>query len=187
MSPIELVAAALGLANVFLIVRRSVWNYPFALGMVALYAVIFWDAKLYSDAGLQVFFFVVNVYGWWAWARNQAGAGRIIVERLTPFYQALWGAAAIAAIWAWGSFMATYTDASAPYWDASIAMLSVAGQILMTRRYIENWHYWIVVNLISVPLYWSKGLLYTAGLYGIFLALAVAGLIEWRKAEVQQA
>jgi nicotinamide mononucleotide transporter len=186
MSPIELVAAALGLANVFLIVRRSVWNYPFALGMVALYAVIFWDAKLYSDAGLQVFFFAVNVYGWWAWTRSKSGAGTILVERMKPAHRALWMGGALAAIWGWGSFMAAQTDASAPYWDASIAMLSVAGQILMTQRFIENWHYWIVVNVISVPLYWSKGLYLTAGLYVIFLALAVAGLIEWRKAEARQ-
>jgi nicotinamide mononucleotide transporter len=186
MSPIELLASAFGLVNVFLIVRRSVWNYPFALAMVSLYAVIFWQSKLYSDAALQIFFFVINVWGWWAWSRNKAGAGTIVVARLSRFASVLWVLGSVAAIWLWGSFMAANTDASYPYWDASVAMLSVVGQILMTRRCIENWHYWIVVNAISIPLYWIKNLHLTAGLYLVFLALAIAGLIAWRKAEAQQ-
>ncbi len=87
------------------------------------------------------------------------------------------------AIWAWGAIMHAETDASYPYWDASVAMLSIVGQILMTRRFVENWHYWIIVNIISIPLYIVKDLHLTAGLYGMFLVLAVAGLVEWRKAE----
>jgi nicotinamide mononucleotide transporter len=82
--------------------------------------------------------------------------------------------------------MAANTDATYPHWDAAIAMLSVAGQILMTRRYIENWHWWIVVNMISVPLYLTKALYLTTGLYALFLVFAVLGLIEWRRAEAKQ-
>ena len=151
--------------------------------MVALYFVIFRDAKLYSDAGLQVFFAVINLYGWWSWNRNKSDSGVITVRRLPATGYVLWIAGSIAAIWAWGAVMHAETDASYPYWDASVAMLSIAGQILMTRRFVENWHYWIIVNLISIPLYILKDLHLTAGLYGLFLVLAVAGLVEWRKAE----
>jgi nicotinamide mononucleotide transporter len=182
MSAIEIVAVILGIANILLIIRRSVWNFPVAIAMVALYFVIFREAKLYSDAGLQVFFAAVNLYGWWSWHRNQADAGEVVVRRLPALGYALWIAGTVAAIWGWGAFMRTYTDASYPYWDASVAMLSVAGQILMTRRFIENWHWWIVVNLISIPLYAAKELYLTAGLYGVFLMLAIAGLVAWRKA-----
>ncbi len=183
MAPLEWLASALGLANIIFIVRRSVWNYPFALAMVTLYGFIFWDAKLYSDAGLQVFFFVVNLYGWRAWSRNAVQQGEIVVDRLGTVGRIGWMFGSIAAIAAWGSFMAARTDASYPYWDASVAMLSVTAQILMTRRYVENWHWWIVVNLISIPLYWSKGLYATMVLYCVFLVLAIIGLMEWRKAE----
>jgi nicotinamide mononucleotide transporter len=79
--------------------------------------------------------------------------------------------------------MARTTDASLPYWDSAVAMTSIAAQILMTRRYIENWHWWIAVNLVSIPLYLVKGLTVTAGLYAVFLAMAVGGLIAWRRAE----
>jgi nicotinamide mononucleotide transporter len=183
MSAIEIIAVLLGLANIILIIRRSVWNFPFGIVMVALYFWIFREAKLYSDAGLQIFFVVVNLYGWWSWNRTKADAGAIAVRRLSPLAYAGWIAGSIAAIAAWGYFMGANTDASYPYWDASVAMLSVAGQILMTRRFAENWHYWIIVNLISIPLYIAKDLHLTAGLYGLFLILAIAGLVEWRRAE----
>ncbi len=73
MSELEWLAAGLGVINVIFVVRRSIWNFPFALAMVALYFFVFFEAKLYSDALLQIFFFVINGFGWWAWS---AGAGR---------------------------------------------------------------------------------------------------------------
>lgn len=185
MSPIEVAATLLGVANIILIVRRSIWNYPAALAMVSLYAVIFWGAKLYSDAGLQAFFFVINLYGWWAWSRNRADAGEIVVERLDRSALAALAALSLAAILLWGTMMARFTDATHPYWDGSIAMLSVAAQILMTQRYLENWWWWIIVNLVSVPLYLIKGLYLTAALYVLFLILAIWGLIEWRRTRQQ--
>ena len=75
MSPLEIIAVALGVANILLVAKRNIWNFPVALIMVALYARIFWEAKLYSDAGLQGFFFAVNLYGWWSWRANKADAG----------------------------------------------------------------------------------------------------------------
>ena len=183
MSVTEIVAVLLGITNIVLIIRRSVLNFPVAIIMVTLYFVIFREAKLYSDAGLQVFFAAVNVYGWWSWNRNKVDAGEVAVRRLPAPGYALWTAGSVAAIWAWGSFMGSYTQTSYPYWDASVAMLSVAGQILMTRRFVENWHWWIVVNMISIPLYVTKELYLTAGLYGVFLALAIAGLVEWRSVQ----
>ena len=182
MSPLEIIAVALGVTNILLVAKRNIWNFPVALIMVALYARIFWDAKLYSDAGLQGFFFAVNLYGWWSWRANKAVAGEVVVETLPPVGLWLWVAASLAAVIGWGAIMARLTDASYPYWDASVAMLSVAAQLLMTWRKIENWYWWIVVNILSIGLYAVKGLYLTTGLYVVFLVLAVWGLINWRKA-----
>jgi nicotinamide mononucleotide transporter len=182
MSPIEIAAVLLGIANIILIIRRSVWNYPFGIAMVTLYFFIFRDLKLYSDAGLQIFFLVVNLYGWWSWNRNRADMGEIVVERLGTEGLLAWIAGSVIATLCWGSVMSNHTDASYPFWDAGVAMLSVVGQILMTRRYLENWWWWIAVNVISIPLYVVKGIYLTAGLYVLFLALAIAGLVEWRRA-----
>ncbi len=186
MSYLEALAALFGLANILLIVRRSVWNFPAALIMVSLTGVVLWEAKLYSDAGLQAFFFIVNILGWVLWARNRGAAGEIMVDRLGAAGQIVWIALAMAATYGWGLFMALNTDATNPWWDASVAMLSIAAQILMTRRYINNWHWWIVVNILSIGLYWHKQLYVFTGLYVIFLGMAVWGLIEWRRAEARQ-
>ena len=186
MSWLEAIASLFGIANILLIVRRSVWNFPAALVMVTLTGIVLWDARLYSDAGLQAFFFVVNLLGWVLWARNRGDAGEIIVRRMRLSGRIMAVALAMAATWGWGLFMAFNTDATNPWWDASVAMLSVTAQILMTRRFIDNWHWWIVVNLISIGLYWQKQLYWFTGLYVIFLGMAVWGLVEWRRAEARQ-
>ena len=183
MSLIETIAFLLGVANVTLVVRRSLWNYPFGLATVALYTSIFYDAKLYSDAILQCFFFMVQLYGWANWARSKSNEGAVQVERLTTGKRLIWLAGIAAATLAWGAGMHRFTDAAFPWWDASVAMLSVAAQILLSRRAIENWVLWIAVDIDAIGLYAAKDLWLTAILYMVFLALSVWGLIDWRRAE----
>lgn len=186
MSALEIVAFVLGVINVALVVRRSIWNYPFALAMVTLYARIFFDAKLYSDALLQLFFFAVNLYGWWAWSRASAAEGTIVVERLATTERWLWAMGTAVATLIWGGLVHRFTDAALPWWDASVAILSVAAQILQSRRLIDSWVVWIVVDLLSIGLYAVKGLWLTLALYAIFLVMAVWGLIDWRRVQRRQ-
>ena len=183
MNALEIVAVLLGFANIILLVFRSVWNYPFGILMVLLYAFVFHDAKLYSDALLQIFFLIVQIYGWWHWTRIKAEAGEIVVERLSLRSIALLGGASAVAIYCWGYMMHRLTDASYPWWDASIAILSVVAQILLARRYVENWAVWILVDIISIGVYAAKGLWPTLGLYIAFLIIATWGLIDWLRVD----
>ncbi|MDT8757130.1 nicotinamide riboside transporter PnuC [Sphingomonas psychrotolerans] len=183
MSPIEAAATLFGLINVTLVVRRSMWNYPFALAMVTLYAWIFFHQKLYSDALLQLFYIVVNLYGWWNWARSRAESGEVRVEQLSGGARLAWVGTCVVATAAWGALMHRYTDAQYPWWDGGIAVFSVAAQILQSRRNWESWVLWILVDVAAIPLFVSKGLWLTAGLYLVFLALSVWGLIHWIKAK----
>ena len=180
---LEILASLLGLANIILLVRRSIWNYPFGIAMVALYADIFFSAKLYSDALLQLFFFAIQVYGWWAWWRAGGGEHKVEVERLTGPARAAWIAMIAFTSFAWGTMMHAYTDASFPWWDATVAMASIAAQILLARRMIENWILWISVDAMAIGLYLAKGLTLTAVLYFVFLLLCIFGLREWAAAE----
>lgn len=180
-SLLEIIAVILGLANIVLVVRRSLWNYPFGIAMVSLYFAIFLEAKLYSDALLQLFFLALNIYGWLNWTRARTDDG-VAVRWQGARAFLLWGGAGIAAALAWGLLMHRHTDAAYPYWDAGIALLSVLAQWLMARRFIDNWIWWIIVDCLAMPLYWVKGLHLTAGLYGVFLALSIAGLAEWVRA-----
>ena len=182
MSAAELAAFGLGIANIVLLIRRNVWNYPFGIAMVAIYFFVFRDAKLYSDALLQIFFLVVQLYGWWHWTRARAETGEIRVEVLQPATRLLLAVSSLVLIAGWGWLMATMTDASFPWLDASVAILSVFAQVLLARRYLENWVVWILVDLISIGLYAAKGLWLTLLLYVIFLALATLGLVRWRQA-----
>ncbi len=108
---IEIAAALLGVVNVALVVRRSIWNYPFAIAMVALYFFVFVDAKLYSDSLLQIFFLVINLYGWWELVAQYAVDAGVAVERLRPGQRWAWLAGTAAASLVWGLGMARFTDA----------------------------------------------------------------------------
>ncbi|MBB5684335.1 nicotinamide riboside transporter PnuC [Sphingobium boeckii] len=187
MSGLEIIAVILGAINIVLIVRRNIWNYPVGMAMVTLYAQIFFDAKLYSDALLQIFFFIVQIYGWWYWLRGRAQVGDIVVEALSWRARGLGVAGLILATASWGWMMHRYTDAHFPWWDGGIAMMSVAAQLLMSRRYLENWLLWIGVDIMSVGLYWVKDLKLTSALYVVFLALSIWGFEEWMRVRQQKA
>lgn len=183
--PIEWIAVACGILNVGLIIRRSIWNYPFGFVMVVLYFFIFWELRLYSEALLQVYFFAVQVYGVHVWLNGRAPDGRIILAPLgTRMFGLYLGATAV--VWlSVAGLMATYTDSSAPYWDSAVAALSITAQFLLSRRHIQSWYLWIAVDVLAIGLFYTRGLEPTAALYVVFLGLAITGLIQWNRAANQ--
>jgi nicotinamide mononucleotide transporter len=182
MNPLEIIAVGLGLANIVLLVRRNIWNFPFGIAMVALYAVIFFQARLYAEAGLQVFFAVVQFYGWSLWLRAGGVAEAVEVRWLDWPSRAGWLVAIAVMAAALGTAMDRYTDAAAPYPDATIAAGSIAAQFLLSFRRIENWMLWIAIDIGAIGLYITRDLHLTAGLYCVFLVLSVLGLREWSRA-----
>lgn len=179
---LEWIATAAGIVCVVLVVRRSLWNYPFAILSVSLFAIVFRDAKLYSDALLQLFFIAINLYGWISWLCSRATAGEVVVERLTPIEQVAALTGMIGLTLGWGAVMASQTDAANPYVDAAVAMLSIGAQVLQAMRRLESWYVWIVVDLIAIPLFATKGLYAASGLYVVYLILSVWGLRDWQRA-----
>jgi nicotinamide mononucleotide transporter len=185
-SAVEWVAAALVVVNVALVARRSVWNYPVGIVGVALYADVFASVRLYSDAALQGFFLVLNAYGWANWRRSRQAAGTVVVERMAAGERVRWAVAIAGATIGWGWLMHRYTDAALPWWDAGVAMASVAAQWLMALRRWENWVLWIAVDLLSVGLYLAKELWPTAALYVLLTGIACWGLADWLRARQKQ-
>lgn len=185
MNPWELVAAAFGLANLLLLARRSVWNFPCGMVMVAIFAVIFFQARLYAVAGLQIGFFAAQVHGLWAWeqAGRQAGGSdaAVPVRRLRA---GRWPLVLIAGtlLSAAIALLLRQTDAAAPIADGSVAAWSLAAQALTNLRMVESWPLWALINIASVALYASQALWVTAGLYVLFLAIALYSWREWRRA-----
>jgi nicotinamide mononucleotide transporter len=181
MSPVEVTAVAFGLACVILTIRQSIWSWPTGLVQVVLYIWIFKQARLYSDMVLHVIYVPMQLYGWYHWlagARAQH-APKLPIRRITPRAAAIWLLISAAAIAADGYLMRRYFDAALPYWDAAIAVLSLLAQYLLARKVLENWILWITIDVIAIGVYWAKDIKLTAGLYAVFLVLAITGLIAW--------
>ncbi|MGY4399009.1 nicotinamide mononucleotide transporter [Sphingomonas sp. UYAg733] len=183
MSLVEAIASLLIVINVALVARRSIWNYAFAIAGVLIYAWIFFQAKLYSDALLQGFFLMINLYGWRHWSQSAARVGEVRVERMLPVDRGRWIGGIVVATAAWGWLMHRFTDAALPWLDAGIAMASIAAQILLSRQRIENWVLWIAVDIVAIGMYALKDLWVTSALYIVLLAVSIWGLRDWRRAE----
>ena len=149
--------------------------------MVALYFFVFHDAKLYSDALLQIFFLVIQLYGWWLWTRADRVDHGVAVGWMSGRARLAWLAGILAAILVWGTGMGRFTDAIAPFADATVAGLSVAAQILQSFRRVESWVLWISVDALAIGLFTWRGLGVTAALYSLFLVLSVVGLVKWQR------
>ena len=182
MDPIEITATLFGLACVWLTVRQNIWCWPTGLVMVTLYIFIFHEARLYSDMGLQVVYIFMQIYGWWNWLHGGKDHGVLKVTRLAAAEILLWAAVAVMGVSALGYYMDTYTDADFAYPDAVTTVLSLVAQWLMAKKILESWLIWITVDILSVSIYYLKGLYPTAGLYLVFLGLASIGFLTWRKA-----
>jgi nicotinamide mononucleotide transporter len=181
MSLLDFVAALTGVIGVWLSTREHVWNWPVGLVNVALYAVIFYRVRLYADMGLQVIYFILCAYGWWAWLHGGADRGALHVSRVSRRLALLLLVLGVGFAVLLGAVLHYGTDASYPWLDSALASGSLVAQYMLTRKQLENWAVWIVVDAIYVALYVAKGLPLTAVLYAIFLALAVLGLREWRR------
>lgn len=182
---LEIVAFALAIQMVVCNIRVNPIAWPLAIASSLLYFLLFWNSKLYGEAGLQIFFVVVAGWGWWQWLRGRQDDGQPLqVRSLAP--SARWGLLAALAV-AWpltGLFLARTTDTDVPWWDAFPTAASLLGQWLLGRKYVENWAAWLVVNAVSVALFAYKGLWLTVVLYAIFIAMSVAGLRAWRRLAV---
>jgi nicotinamide mononucleotide transporter len=181
LSILELVAAVLGLISVGLTVRQNVWCWPTGAVMVALYAFIFWRTKLYADAGLQVIYFVLQFYGWYEWLRGGEGQTALPVSRTSPRLLLGLGILGVCGTAAMGTALGHWTDQAFPYGDSAVTVFSLIAQWMMARKLLENWLFWIGVDVLAVGIYWAKELYPTAVLYTVFLAMCVAGYRLWRR------
>jgi len=197
MTTIEILATILGILCVGLLILRNQWSWPIGLVQVVLQGIVLWNAKLYAETALQGVFWVLQLYGWWAWIasnRNESTSQSINtpvqVERLSTnasiFFIGLTLLQTILIAW----FLMSFTNGKSPIADAFITAASLTAQYLLAKRYYENWGYWIVVDVLSIPLYVIRELPVLAVLYVVFLAMAIAGFYQWRKAlqnqEIQQ-
>lgn len=180
MALLEPIAVASALASVWLLLRKHIANWPAGLVSVACYGVVFVDAKLYADALLQAAFFGFGVAGWLRWHKDGPADGTFAVTRAGARQWAAAAAIATAGILAVAGALATWTDSPLPVADSAIFVLSLLAIWWQSLKRLEHWWLWIAVDVISIPVYASRGLPLTAALYAGFLVLCIAGLLSWR-------
>ena len=178
---IEWIAAVAGAISVYLSARENIWSWPTAIVNVGLYIFVFLESGLYSDMGLQVVYLVLSVYGWYKWLYGGAQHTALHVSKATGREWVAAGAIGIVFWYALGRYTSTLPGVAYPYLDSALATLSLVAQWMMTRKKLENWALWIVADIVYVPMYIFKHLYVTAGLYAVFLVLAVLGLVGWRR------
>jgi len=181
MSLTEILGFVSGAVNVWLLARQNIWNWPVGLANNALYVAVFLAAGLYGDAGLQLVYIALGIYGWWTWAHPGARTGLEVTR--TPRNTWMWlTPVTVASAVGLALFLRHFTDSTVPGWDGFTTALSLAAIYGQTRKYLESWWLWILADLIYIPLYVYKHLWLTSGLYFVFLLLCVMGLWEWSKA-----
>ena len=175
---LEAASVVTGAVCVWLTVRENVWNFPLGLVNVACFSVLFFGTRLYADAGLQVVYFVLGLIGWRLWLHGGERGTALRVSRAGAMHLRILAAGGVATtliLWA----TLRHVGGSASFLDALTTSISLCAQWLLNRKHVESWYAWIAADLIYVPLYVYKELYLTAGLYAVFLVMAVMGLRRW--------
>lgn len=192
MSYVEIVAALFGALSVYFYIVRNHWSWPVGLVQVVLYIGVFEQAKLYADMLLHFVYAGLQLYGWWAWYQStkrqpaspvDSASGQddsLEIRELGVKGNIACILVSLALTTVYSLLLGRYTDASSPLPDSCIAAFSLTAQMLLAWRYVDNWRYWIFVDLIAIGLFAFKELYITSILYALFLVMAIAGDRAWR-------
>lgn len=178
---LEILATLTGLFNVYLAARANIWNWLFGMISVSLYLVIFLKVKLYADMSLQLIFFILQFYGLYQWLYGGVEHSSLLIRKASR--GVLLAAVIITFCLFFGIafILQHYTDSTTIYTDAFITALSLVAQWMMSKKWIEHWWLWIIVDLISIEMYFNKNLYFTSGLYVVFCMLGLFGYYCWKK------
>ena len=179
-SLLEISGVITGILCVYLAAKNSIWNWPIAIISVLIYVFIFFESKLYADTGLQVYFLLMNFYGWYFWSRKEI-TQKVPVSSIS-FKEIILSVSAVIIFTAGlGYFLNMGTDASFPFVDSFCTACSLVAQVFLARKVLETWLIWIFVDIIYVGVYLIKDLHLTAGMYALYIVIAVVGYRDWHK------
>ena len=179
---IEILGAILGLAYIFFSIKQHILTWPTGLLTSALYVVVFFNARLYADMGLQVYYVVISIYGWYFWLTGKKQNETKVAVKTTR--KVLWLKLAVVSIALYALLLfilSSYTNSDVPHMDSVTTALSIVATWMLARKYIEHWLLWIFIDAFSAGLYVYKGLWATVILFIVYTVMALLGYIEWKK------
>jgi nicotinamide mononucleotide transporter len=178
MTIIEIIAVFFAVSYVILAARESIWCWLAAAISVLLYIYICYNAKLYPETGLQVFYLIMAAYGYIQW--NKPKKNTPIISWSKQKHLLIIVISSIASI-GLGYYFDEYTNAKLPYLDSATTTFSLFATYMVTKKVIENWMYWVVIDIASIYLYYSRDLTISAGLFALYVVLATIGYFQWKK------
>jgi nicotinamide mononucleotide transporter len=176
----ELLGFITGAICVWLQVKENVWNWPAGIANNIFYLVVFWTSGLYADSLLQWFYILISIYGWWNWLRGGTAHSRLKISRTSRVGMLVYIALTATGTVLFQELLRKYTNSTVPLWDGLTTAMSLTAQYMLTRKVIENWWWWIAVDVIYIALYTYKRLYLTSVLYAIFLGMCIVGLRQWQ-------
>ena len=180
---LEIIGTLVGLVYLWLEYKASIYLWIASIIMPAIYIFVFYEAGLYADFGINVYYVGAAIYGWMMWKYG----GKNKEEQELPITRMPirnWLKSSIVCLvfhFFIGWILVNYTDSDVPWWDAFTTALSIIGMWMLARKYLEQWLVWIVVDVVCVGLYIYKDLYFTAGLYALYAIIAVFGWLNWKK------
>ncbi|MDG1276184.1 MAG: nicotinamide riboside transporter PnuC [Algoriphagus sp.] len=181
MTWLEAVAVVFGIASVFYSMREHIWVYPTGIVSTLIYVWICLQYKLYADMGINAYYFSMSIFGWYVWTHPKEGEKVLPVTWLKPSGWAISIGIFLVSYLVLYLVLSQFTDSDLPYWDSFTTASAFVGMWLMAKKKVENWIAWIITDLVSVPLYFHKGLILTSFQFLFFTILATLGLIAWIK------
>jgi nicotinamide mononucleotide transporter len=178
---VEAAAVLLTLASVIFQIYQNIWGWPTTIAGVALYAVLFYHERLYADMCLQAIYITLAIYGWYQWLHGgEAKSERKVSNAPVRVMAIAFAIGAVSSVILGFTFRYA-TNAALPFLDSTLTSYSLVAQWMLTRKYLENWIVWIVVDVVYVGMFIFKHLYMTAGLYVVFIASCTWGYIQWKK------
>lgn len=191
MQYLEITGTVIGLLYIYLEYKASIWLWLTGIVMPAIYIFVYFDSGFYADMGINIYFLLAGLYGWAAWMgktrKIKQGNKTAVVEKELPItrtpkkYYFRLSIITIAVFALIAYILINFTDSTVPYGDSFTTALSITGLWMLTRKYVEQWLVWIVVDIVCCVLYIYKGLVPTGILYGLYTIIAVFGYFKWLK------
>jgi|TARA_B110000902_G_C14155027_1_gene531046 nicotinamide mononucleotide transporter len=183
---LETLAVALGISYLLLAMRENSLCWYCAFFSTAIYVYIFGDVSLYMESALNVYYMGMAVYGWLQWQKGGANHSGVEIVRWTAKHHIICVLVILIASVISGYLLSVNTDARLPYLDSFTTWASVLTTVMVARKVLENWLYWIVINSVSIYLYIDRDLDQTAAMFTLYLVLSVLGYVAWKKNYVLQ-
>ena len=177
---IEMIAVIAGLTSVWLMKKEQILAFPFGIINVVIYVIIFFRSHLYANAGINAFFALMSIYGWYNWRRPRPNAGTLSITVCSKREIVLNILAGIGFFFLIRWLLIRYTETRLPSWDAFTTAVYILAQWLLSRKKIENWILWILSDTVMIGICFVENLYFSSFQYLVFTIIATLGFLEWR-------